>query len=171
MQLEGSCHCGSVRFTLRSPHPYPFNLCYCSICRKTAGGGGYAINLGGDHASLEVSGREHVRVYRAKLGVPGQADAGESPAERNFCGLCASCLWLWDPRWPELVHPFASAIDSQLPVPPERTHLMLSSKTSWVEPQVGPRDRTFAGYPDEAISVWHERLELVDDDPPSTGRD
>jgi hypothetical protein len=162
MRLEGSCHCGAVRFTLRSRHPYPFNLCYCSICRKTAGGGGYAINLGGDHGSLEVTGREHVRIYRAKLREPGQADT-ESPAERNFCGLCASCLWLWDPRWPDLVHPFASAIDSPLPKAPERTHLMLGSKASWVEPAVGPHDRQFDAYPDEAISDWHERLGLVDD--------
>ena len=40
MHLEGSCHCGKVRFSVKAPHPYPFNLCYCSICRKTAGGGG-----------------------------------------------------------------------------------------------------------------------------------
>ena len=165
MRLEGSCHCGAVRFTLRSAHPYPFNLCYCSICRKTAGGGGYAINLGGDYASLEVVGREHVRVYHAKMREPGEAASSpdeESPAERNFCGICASCLWLWDPRWPDLVHPFASAIDIALPVAPERTHLMLGSKASWVEPAVGPRDQTFEGYPDESISGWHERLGLVD---------
>jgi hypothetical protein len=163
MRLEGSCHCGAVRFTLQSRHPYPFNLCYCSICRKTAGGGGYAINLGGDFASLEVVGREHVRVYHAKMRDPGEADAEQSPAERHFCGTCASCLWLWDPRWPDLVHPFASAIDSALPMAPERTHLMLASKASWVEPAIGPSDRQFAGYPDESISDWHERLGLVDD--------
>ena len=46
MHLHGSCHCGAVTFSLNSAHPYPFNICYCSICRKTAGGGGYAINLG-----------------------------------------------------------------------------------------------------------------------------
>ena len=46
MRLEGSCHCGAVRFTVEAPHPYPFSLCYCSICRKTAGAGGHAINLG-----------------------------------------------------------------------------------------------------------------------------
>ncbi|NWC98411.1 GFA family protein, partial [Pseudomonas sp. P7779] len=48
MQLEGSCHCGAVSFSLESAHPYPYQRCYCSICRKTQGGGGYAINLGGD---------------------------------------------------------------------------------------------------------------------------
>ena len=41
-----------------------------------------------------------------KMREPGEAaSAEESPAERNFCGICASCLWLWDPRWPDLVHP------------------------------------------------------------------
>ena len=165
MLLEGSCHCAAVRFRLRTRHPYPFNLCYCSICRKTAGGGGFAINLGGEHASLKVEGREHLRVYRAKLRDAAGAVTGESEAERHFCGLCGSHLWLWDPRWPELVHPLAAAIDTALPAPPERTHLMLASKASWVEPAIGPRDQRFDEYPDEAISAWHERLGLVSDGP------
>ena len=45
-----------MQFSLDSDHPYPFNLCYCSICRKTAGGGGYAINLGATHGTLAVCG-------------------------------------------------------------------------------------------------------------------
>ena len=61
MQLEGSCHCRKVRFTVHSSQPYPFNLCYCSICRKTDGGGGFAINLGADKESLQVQGEEHIR--------------------------------------------------------------------------------------------------------------
>jgi hypothetical protein len=64
MRLEGSCHCGAVRFTLESAHYYPFNLCYCSICRKTTGGGGFAINLGGSHETLSVEGEENLRIYQ-----------------------------------------------------------------------------------------------------------
>lgn len=154
MELEGSCHCGGVRFRLRSRHPVPFNLCYCSICRKTGGGGGYAINLGGDHASLELEGRENLSVYRAVI------DGAESPAERHFCARCGSALWVWDPRWPELVHPFASAIDTALPAAPERTHLMLASKAAWVPVEPGPDDRCFDGYPEESIADWHRRLGL-----------
>ena len=75
MLLEGSCHCGAIRFRVRSRHPYPFNLCYCSICRKTAGGGGFASNLGGEHDTLEVTGREHLRVYHAKMREGDQAEA------------------------------------------------------------------------------------------------
>jgi len=158
MKLEGSCHCGAVRFAVESPHPYPFNLCYCSICRKTAGGGGFAINLGAERDSLVVEGEENVTIYRARLGPSGE----ESPARRHFCRHCGSALWAWDPRWPELLHPFASAIDTPLPVPPERTHLMLGSRAGWVEPCVGERDRQFDGYPEESIAEWHQRLNLTE---------
>ena len=158
MRLEGSCHCQAVRFSLNSPHPYPFNLWYCSICRKTAGAGGFAINLSGEFATLEVDGPEHLRVYLARL----DEDDEHSPAERNFCGLCGSALWLWDSRWPELVHPHASAIDTELPKPPERTHLMLGSKAPWVEVRADPQDKRFEEYPEESIAEWHERLGLVD---------
>lgn len=65
MKLEGSCHCGAVRYGCESKAPYPFMLCYCSICRKTAGTGGCAINLHAEADSLEVEGRENVSVYRA----------------------------------------------------------------------------------------------------------
>lgn len=162
MKLEGSCHCGAVRFQLNSRHPYPFNLCYCSICRKTAGAGGFAINIGGDYESLEVAGEENISVYRARLTENAPGEAGLSPARRHFCKVCGSALWVWDPRWPELVHPHASAIDTALPVPPERTHLMLASRACWAEPQCGPDDRQFDEYPDESIAEWHERLGLAE---------
>lgn len=162
MLLKGSCHCGAVRFQVHSPHPYPFNLCYCSICRKTAGAGGYAINLSGVFSTLKVEGREHIKIYRARIKDQRTGEVTQSPAERNFCGECSSGLWLWDPRWPELVHPFASAIDSELPTPPERTHLMLGSKASWVEVRADPQDKLFEEYPEESIAEWHERLGLVD---------
>ncbi|MEH6579581.1 MAG: GFA family protein [Amphritea sp.] len=154
MLLEGSCHCGAVKFTLESSHPYPYNLCYCSVCRKTAGGGGYAINLSGDFSTLSVEGEQHQSTYRVML------EGKQSPAERHFCKHCASALWVYDPRWPELVHPFASAIDTELPIPPERTHLMLESKAGWVEIMAASDDKCFQEYPDESIAQWHARLNL-----------
>lgn len=129
-----------MTFTVSSPHPYPFNVCYCSICRKTAGSGGFAINLGGEVETLKVKGKRHLKVYRAVIRGDDGAVIDESVAERNFCGKCGSALWLWDPRWPELVHPQAGAIDTPLPTPPERTHLMLDSKAAWVEPCLGKKD-------------------------------
>jgi hypothetical protein len=152
MKLHGSCHCQAVRFTVEADSPAPYLRCYCSICRKTAGGGGYAINLGGRRETLAVEGEENLSVYRARL-----AAGRESTGERNFCRRCGSALWLFDPSWPELVHPHASAIDSQLPAPPERTHIMLSSKASWVEPAIRDGDETFDEYPSESLADWHKR--------------
>jgi hypothetical protein len=150
MRLEGSCRCGAVRFALDSHTPQPYQLCYCSICRKTAGGGGFAINLAGDAASLTVRGRSALRRFHAVI------DGERSPAERNFCGRCGTALWLFDARWPELLHPFASAIDSKLPTPPARVHLMLASKADWVQPQIGPNDLCFQEYPEQSIEEWHK---------------
>ncbi|MBU2531892.1 MAG: GFA family protein [Alphaproteobacteria bacterium] len=161
MLLRGSCHCGSIKFSVESAHPVPFNLCYCSICRKTAGGGGYAINLGAASQTLKIDGEENIRTYRANMASREDGEPARSEAERKFCGNCGSALWLWDPRWPELLHPHASAIDTDLPVPPERTHLMLASKASWVEPCVRNGDKLFDEYPDESIAAWHERHGLT----------
>ncbi len=162
MKLNGSCHCGAVRFSVLSPHPYPFNLCYCSICRKTAGGGGYAINLGADYSTLEIEGEDKISVFHARIRDNETGTTSESPGERRFCSVCGSALWVWDPRWPELVHPFASAIDTDLPVAPEHTHMMLSSKPGWVTVADAAGDRLFDAYPDESLAEWHRRHGLVE---------
>lgn len=162
MLLEGSCHCGAVRFRVNAPSPYPFCLCYCSICRKTAGGGGYAINLGAEFDTLEVEGREHIREYRARMRDEETGRETVSDARRSFCSECGSALWLWSPHWPELVHPHASAIDTPLPIPPERTHMMLGSKAPWVVVRADPQDKQFDEYPEESLAQWHQRLGLVD---------
>lgn len=163
MILKGSCHCGHVRFEVRSSHPYPYQRCYCGICRKTQGGGGFAINLAADATTLKVTGRRYVTIYRARFKNPEDTRVHTSTAERAFCRTCGSGLWLFSPEWPELIHPFASAIDTKLPVPPEHTHLMLEFKAPWVELQLQRRDKRFKRYPKESIAGWHERLGLVYD--------
>ena len=152
MHLEGSCHCRAVRFTVESHEPVPFLRCYCSICRKTAGTGGFAVNLGADRRTLQVRGEEHVAVYRATLD-----DGRTSTGQRHFCRRCGTALWLWDPTWPELVHPHAGAIDTPLPTPPSVTHMMLGSKPGWVGVPSAPGDASFDAYPPESLAEWHRR--------------
>ena len=155
MLLKGSCHCQAVRFSVQSHEPVPFMRCYCSICRKTAGSGGFAINLGADFKTLKVKGREQIGVYQARLG-RGKASK-ISPGERHFCRACGSPLWAWDPRWPELVHPHAGAIDTPLPEPPSVAHIMLGSKANWVTAQRRRGDRLFEAYPGFSLAQWHEK--------------
>jgi len=150
---------------VHSAHPYPFNLCYCSICRKTGGGGGYAINLGGDFSTLQVQGEEHITVYHPKVTDEDTGETKESLSGWHFCRICGSALWVWDSRWPELVHPSASAIDTNLPASPERVHLMVGSKASWVYLREDENDKIFKAFPDESIEEWHKRLGLEDREP------
>lgn len=155
MHLEGSCRCGAVQFTVQSHTPVPYQLCYCAICRKTAGGGGYAINLAALADTLTVEGRAALGLYRATIA----DDAGRcqvSTGERNFCTRCGSALWVYDPEWPGLIHPFASAIDTALPAAPERVHLMLDFKPAWVPLQADPQDALFPRYPEASIEDWHK---------------
>ena len=58
IRLDGSCRCGAISFSVDSHTPYPYQRCYCSICRKSAGGGGYAINIMGLADTLKVKGRK-----------------------------------------------------------------------------------------------------------------
>jgi len=156
MKLQGSCHCRAVTFSVDSIAPYPYMYCYCSICRKTAGGGGYAINLMGDAATLDVRGDENISVYHARM-----EDGSVSNAQRRFCRHCGTFLWLFDSAWPELVHPFASAVDTPLPVPPQRVHIMLDSKAPWVKVPAGRNEQHFSEYPDLSIVEWHEHHGLL----------
>jgi len=135
--------------------------CYCSICRKTQGGGGYAINLRADTADLVIEGEEHIRIYRARVRDRKTGEWKTSGAERRFCGTCSSGLWVYSDKYPEMIHPFASAVDTPLPVPPERFHILLNSKADWAEPEATDRDVQFDTGPGESLADWHERHGLV----------
>jgi hypothetical protein len=161
MKLEGSCHCGAVHFRVESHTPYPYMRCYCSICRKTAGGGGYAINIMGEAATLKIRGAKNITEYRARLAVPGSKRKTRSPGRRSFCARCGSALWAADPHWPEWVYPFASAIDTPLPKPPEEVELMLDYAAPWAEIPAGRRHTHFAEYPEESIADWHKKRGLA----------
>jgi hypothetical protein len=162
LTLEGSCHCQAVKFEIGSHTPHPYMRCYCTICRKTAGAGGFAINIMGQADTFRItSGDAHVRIYQARLDEDGETYTSE--ARRHFCGLCGSALWLSDPTWPEWIYPHATAIDTPLPDPPERVHMMLGSKAPWVRVPEGPSEAHFDAYPDESIEDWHRKRGLYED--------
>lgn len=163
MKLEGSCHCGAVKFTVVSHTPVPFQYCYCSICRKANGGGGYAINIMGDATTLEIEGEENLSVYRAAKNDRDRYEAdGLGFSRRNFCKHCGTMLWNYNARYPEWVYPFASAIDTELPAAPARRHIMLDHKPGWVQVPEGPDEAHVPRYPDAGIEDWHKDRNLHD---------
>ena len=157
--LKGSCRCGAVHFSAESNTPQPYQRCYCTICRKTDGGGGYTINIMALSSTLKVRGAEAIGIFHAEI----EQDDGTcrtGSAERRFCTRCGTALWLFSPEYPDWIYPFASCIDSKLPTPPSKVHLLLTFKDDWVVPDVGPDDQPFEGYPEESIEGWHKARKL-----------
>ncbi|KAF7290201.1 GFA domain-containing protein [Mycena indigotica] len=156
VHLKGSCHCGAVRFAVDSSSAVPYQLCVCSICRKVGGYGG-SVNLGGHNATLQIEqGKEDIRVYRAVMDrdTPEERTA---TSERSFCGRCSSMLWLWSPEWPDLIHPFASAIDDPELVVPERMAVACAAgKPAYVRLPEGPKD-VYDVYGPESLESWHKK--------------
>ncbi|VDC07558.1 unnamed protein product [Peniophora sp. CBMAI 1063] len=156
-KLEGSCHCGAVRFTIESSSPVPFENCYCSVCRKCGGGEGSTIYVGGIESTLQVSGASHIQKYQAVLN-RGTKDEVLAKGERAFCRECASMLW-WDKKVPGEFYPFASAIDTPLkPAPREMVLCFVKDKPDWVRLPEGPK-KLFERYPDGpgsgSLEDWH----------------
>ena len=66
------------------------------------------------------------------------------------------------PKYPAYIYPVASAIDTPLPLPAERNHIMLESKEPWVivPPNAAKHEHQFKQYPDEGIEEWHKMRKL-----------
>src|SRR5207248_9491722 len=124
MRLEGSCRCGAVRFSFDSHTPYPYQRCYCSICRKSAGGGGYAINIMGDADTLKVTGRRAIRVWHAMM------DGEEGSAERHVRRHGGTAVRVSDQNRRRLIPPLAWALHTPLPPPPATGQLLLRDRAS-----------------------------------------
>ncbi|KAF8474748.1 DUF636 domain-containing protein [Kalaharituber pfeilii] len=157
VKLHGSCHCGAVRFSVNSSTPVPYQLCACSICRKVGGYSG-SVNLGAHYKTLQIhQGKDVISEYQAVLDrdTPNEKKASSL---RSFCLKCSAMLWLWDKHWPELCHPFASAIDSpELKDPGTMVCIKADSKPVWVRWPEGDK-KVCTGYNgDESIESWHKR--------------
>jgi len=66
-------------------------------------------------------------------------------------------LWLYDSDWPELLHPFSTAIDSpELPEPEEMVCLFMEAKPNYVRLPEGKK-KTYVRYPTISIEDWHKK--------------
>ena len=84
MLIKGSCRCAAVRFEVASHTPVPYQLCYCSICRKQQGGGGFAINLGANSTHSKSTGKRDLGLYRAEIEDDERPACEISSGERRF---------------------------------------------------------------------------------------
>src|SRR3989442_1619518 len=113
-----------------------------------------AIKSGLTKAASSIQNISGAWVKDIKVVTDGNGKLHTSSGRRNFCRNCGAFLWLYDPSWPKLVHPFASAIDTPLPKAPERVHMMLAFKAPWCVVPRGKRDVHCDEYPRESLEQW-----------------
>lgn len=75
----------------------------------------------------------------------------------KFCPECATALFIELDGWPQWAFPFASAVDTQPPVPPRRIHIQWAGRVAWSPVAPGPNDTIFEANTDESVMEWHER--------------
>jgi hypothetical protein len=149
VRLEGTCECRAIRFEVSSSTPFPYRICYCRRCRKTAGSVGAAANILADAGSLRVEG-----------GPPARYEHPVEPVITSFCPTCGTALFLEIRGWPQWVYPFASAVDTELPRPPHLVHVRTDERPAWVPPIGSADDPWYETNTDESMAEWHARLGL-----------
>ena len=93
--FEGSCHCGTIRFHLTATVT-ELTTCDCSLCKMRN-----ALMLKVPEHALTIRQGEHaLTLYQWNT----------RRAKHYFCKHCGTALWLYDPTWPDLVHPHAGAV-------------------------------------------------------------
>ena len=130
------------------------------LCALAVGGASFAVdtaNAGRIMPGVHVAGVPLGGLDRAAAAARLRAELPEPGGGGFTVSVGGTALWLFSPEWPDLVHPFASAIDSPLPHPPSSVHLMLRYKPEWVEPQIGKDDQCFEEYPELSIADWHRK--------------
>jgi hypothetical protein len=134
MTLQGSCHCGAVRFEVTEDFSV-VRVCHCTTCKKLSGGIGTTNGRARTEAIEIVEGRDMIRTY--------QPDEGSA---KSFCSRCGSNLF--GGGWPDsdFTSVRISALDSPFDRKPE-AHIFARSVAAWeVLPDDGlPRHDTVAG--------------------------
>jgi len=130
--LEGSCHCGAVRFEVTEDFS-AVRICHCTTCKKISGGAGTTNGRARTDTIRVVAGEELIRTY--------QPDEGSS---KSFCSQCGSNLF--GGGWPESESSSVriSAIDSPFDRKPE-AHTYVRSVAPW------------ENFPDDGLERFDER--------------
>jgi hypothetical protein len=79
--LEGHCLCGAVTIRVAGAHDPRPGACHCRMCQRWSGGLFLCFNA--DAAGVTVAG-------------PVTRHASSDFAERAFCAVCGSHLWMRD---------------------------------------------------------------------------
>lgn len=115
--LQGSCLCGSIRFTLDGSLESA-RYCYCRNCTKFAGT---------SPATWAIAQKSSLKLVDTDVRV-ARFDSGKGL--RCFCTQCGSPIWFESLDYPELVAIPLGVLDEGDVPKPER-HIWVRSKPDW----------------------------------------
>lgn len=116
--LEGSCHCGGVRFEVTEDFTR-ISVCHCTTCKKLSGGAGTTNGRARTEAIRVLAGEDLLRTYH-----PAEGTA------KTFCSACGSNLF--GGGWPESEYSSVRipALDTPFARKPDR-HTYVRSVAAW----------------------------------------
>ncbi len=118
--LEGSCHCGRVRYRAVAPFGEMAN-CHCTDCRKSHGAAfATYIEVPRERFSY-VQGEGELHSFQAESGL-----------QRYFCRNCGSIIWNGSSNPPEAYWITAGTLDTPLDRKPD-AHIFVRSKVPWYD--------------------------------------
>jgi len=119
-QVQGSCFCGTVRFTIELPTLF-CGHCHCSMCRRSHGAGYVTwIGVPYERFTLRAGADRLVRFQSSDHGA------------RSFCGICGSSLLCESSRHPDHLDIVLANLDGPIDRLPEM-HVYFSDRAPWVQ--------------------------------------
>jgi len=119
-ELVGSCHCGMVKFKLKS-QPKLVVSCHCDECKKR-NGSAFSTYLAVAETDLEISnGANSLKQY-----------AIENEGIKHFCADCGSPIFNKNYRFPGLYMVFYGAMSDAANFQPGY-NVFCESKHAWVD--------------------------------------
>ena len=119
--LEGGCHCGAIRYTLRAA-PMFVHCCHCKDCQKQTGGA-FAIN-----ALVEAANLPLLKGTPERIAMPTESGR---PHDVYRCPKCLTAVWSDYGRRGVLRFVRVGTLDDPSALKPD-VHIFTRSKQPWV---------------------------------------
>ena len=117
-QVNGSCFCGAVRFSIEPPTLFCVH-CHCSMCRRSHGAGFVTwFTLPNERFVLEAGEAELVRFQSSDHGT------------RSFCSRCGSNLFCDSTHRPDDIDIVLGNMETPIDRAPQ-AHIYFEDRAEW----------------------------------------
>ena len=117
--IAGSCSCGDVRFSTRTPSLF-CGHCHCTMCRRCHGAG---------YVTWLIAARDRFRVEAGETALVRYPSSDHGT--RSFCGRCGSSLFFESTHRPDQVDLVLANLAEPADLAPQ-AHVFFDDRVDWV---------------------------------------